>query len=169
MWWYIFFQFLDTNILQICLLLYILKNCMGLERRSSGKNRCCSGGYLGSVPRSTSARGLSSPALLPGALTLCPTPRATKQMLVEHSAFLHPVDLLNTTSSKPIPMPKCQIQVPWHIIPGNWQWPHLSGSQNKFLPGNSATSLAEEVERVPNTRGLGRTTKKTKLQDLELQ
>lgn len=42
---------------------------------SSGKSRYCSGGYLGSVPRTTSDHGLSSPALLPGELTLLP-PRA---------------------------------------------------------------------------------------------
>lgn len=42
--------------------------------------------------------------------TLCPDPQAPKQILEEHSAFLPPVEPLKTTSFKPIPIPKCQLQ-----------------------------------------------------------
>jgi hypothetical protein len=114
----------------------------------------------------TSSSTLSPfPGLIPSSvadhllrLSLTPKPysQGTKQILVEHPAFLPPgtssVTLLPHPHPSPSPFLLISSQYPETYFTWNPQWPHLSGSQKNFLPGNTQSSCSHKnqgVQRKP--------------------
>ena len=70
-------------------------------------------------------------------LTLCPRSQETKQSLVGHGVFLLPAYSLQLTPVKPILIPNYQLPMPRNLLYLEPQWPHLTGFQQYFLPGNT--------------------------------
>lgn len=101
-------------------------------------------------------------------LTLCPYSQKTKQIQVEHPAFLPPVGS-QAYPSQPVPLLSVSFQYLETHFTWKHQWPHILGSQKNFLPDNTQLAHSPKKQKRQQNQGTKHlSNKESKYEYLEL-